>query len=85
MSGVKTSNFRQTSTNRLCSEFLRRRLRSKLSVSPARVIDTATGELISGPVEGAPPGICSGPIGKTATPREGAWKVNSTCYGGITR
>lgn len=39
---------------------------SKLSFSPARVIDTATGELISGPVEGAPPGRCTGPITDTA-------------------
>ena len=39
---------------------------SKLSFSPARIIDTATGELISGPVVGAPPGRCSGPIIDTA-------------------
>ncbi len=39
---------------------------SNLSFSPARVIDTATGELISGPVEGARQGGRLGPITDTA-------------------
>jgi hypothetical protein len=52
---------------------------SKLSFSPARVIDTATGELISGPVEGAPPGRCLGPITDTAIcgGKPGLWTGSS--------
>ena len=39
---------------------------SGLSFRAARVIDTATGELISGPIDGSPPGKLSGPITDTS-------------------
>ena len=57
---------------------------SKLSFSPARVIDTATGELISGPVQGVPPGRCLGPITDTAIcgGKPGIWTGFSSRAGG---
>jgi hypothetical protein len=39
---------------------------SGLSFRPARVIDTATGELISGPVDGSPPAKLCGPVTDTS-------------------
>jgi hypothetical protein len=39
---------------------------SGLSFRAARVIDTVTGELISGPIDGSPPGTLSGPITDTS-------------------